>query len=93
MTKERREEAVLVAVAASVAIHVALMLLVRPHVMTHVVTDTARHARHPPMRVVKAEQRPDTVGIAALEDLQAAKECGMPISTFRYRAEIYENAK
>ena len=23
----------------------------------------------------------------------AAKECGMPLSTFRYRAEIYENAK
>ncbi|MBR3221898.1 MAG: VWA domain-containing protein [Kiritimatiellae bacterium] len=74
MTKERREEAVLVAVAASVAIHVALMLLVRPHVMTHVVTDATRHVRHPPMRVVKAEQRPDPVGIGALEDLQAAKD-------------------
>ena len=24
---------------------------------------------------------------------QAAKECGMPLSTFRYRAEIYEKAK
>ena len=23
----------------------------------------------------------------------AAKECGMPLSTFRYRADIYENAK
>ena len=23
----------------------------------------------------------------------AAKECGMPLSTFRYRAEVYENAK
>ena len=23
----------------------------------------------------------------------AAKECGMPLATFRYRAEIYENAK
>lgn len=23
----------------------------------------------------------------------AAKECGMPLSTFRYRAEIYENAR
>ncbi len=25
--------------------------------------------------------------------LTAAKTCGMPISTFRYRAKIYENAK
>lgn len=24
---------------------------------------------------------------------QAAKECGMPLATFRYRAEIYENAR
>jgi hypothetical protein len=23
----------------------------------------------------------------------AAKECGMPLATFRYRAEIYEKAK
>ena len=23
----------------------------------------------------------------------AARECGMPLSTFRYRAEVYENAK
>ncbi len=29
----------------------------------------------------------------ALTGTAAAKECGMPLSTFRYRAEIYENAK
>ena len=74
MTKERREEAVLIAVAASVAIHVGLMMLVRPQVMTHVVTDAVRHSRHVPMHVEKAQPRPETVGINALEDLQAAKD-------------------
>jgi DNA invertase Pin-like site-specific DNA recombinase len=29
----------------------------------------------------------------AITGIAAAKECGMPLSTFRYRAEIYENAK
>ncbi len=29
----------------------------------------------------------------AITGTAAAKECGMPLSTFRYRAEIYENAK
>ena len=29
----------------------------------------------------------------AITGTVAAKECGMPLSTFRYRAEIYENAK
>ena len=29
----------------------------------------------------------------AITGTAAARECGMPLSTFRYRAEIYENAK
>lgn len=29
----------------------------------------------------------------AITGMAAAKECGMPLSTFRYRAEIYEKAK
>ena len=29
----------------------------------------------------------------AITGTAAAKECGMPLSTFRYRAEMYENAK
>ena len=29
----------------------------------------------------------------AITGTQAAKECGMPLSTFRYRAEIYEKAR
>ena len=29
----------------------------------------------------------------AITGMAAAKECGMPLSTFRYRAEIYEKTK
>ena len=74
MTKERREEVVFVAVAVSVAIHVGLMMLVRPQVMTHVVTDEVRRSHHTPMRVSRAEPRPEPLGINALEDLQAVKD-------------------
>lgn len=78
MTKERREEVVFVAVAVSVALHIGLMVLVRPKVMTHVVTEELRHSRHPPMRVERAEPRPKALGISAMEDLQALKEAPAP---------------
>ncbi|MBO7683202.1 MAG: hypothetical protein J6T51_00575, partial [Kiritimatiellae bacterium] len=74
MTKERSEEVVFVAVALSVAIHVGLMVFVRPRVMTHVVTDAVRHTRHAPMRVERAEPRPEAVGMDLVEDLQALKD-------------------
>ena len=74
MTKERGEEVVLAAVVLSTAIHVGLMLLVRPQVMTHVVSDTVRSARHAPMSVTKAPPPPETVGVDAFADLVAAKD-------------------
>ena len=74
MTKERREEVVFVAVALSVAIHVGLMVLVRPQVMTHVVTDAVRRSRHAPMRVVKAPPPPEAARLDAVEDLKALKD-------------------
>ena len=74
MTKERGEDVVLIAVVLSTAIHVGLMLLVRPQVMTHVVSDSVAHAHRAPMRVTQETARPDPVKIDAFEDLQAAKD-------------------
>ena len=75
MTKERGEDVVLIAVVLSTAIHIGLMLLVRPQVMTHVVSDSIAHAHRTPMRVTQErEPRPDPVKIDAFEDLQAAKD-------------------
>ena len=66
MTKERGEEVVLAAVVLSTAIHVGLMLLVRPQVMTHVVSDAIRSVRHAPMSVPKAPPPPEMVEWAAV---------------------------
>ena len=74
MTKERGEEVVLAAVVLSTVIHVGLMLLVRPQVMTHVVPDVMRSSRRAPMTVAKAQPPPETIGVDAFADLVAAKD-------------------
>ena len=74
MTKERREEVVLVALVASVAIHVALMLLVRSEVMTRSGSGIAKPAHREPMRVVNRVRRPDPAKIEEILDLKPAKD-------------------
>ena len=74
MTKERGEEAVLVAVVLSVAIHVGLMVFVRPQVMTHVVSDSVRKAHRAPMRVAREAERANPLAVEAFEDLQPVKD-------------------
>ena len=85
MTKERGEEAVLVAVVLSVAIHVGLMMFVRPQVMTHVVSDSVRKVHRAPMRVARETERAKALAIEAFEDLQPVKdapaaELAIPVS-------------
>ena len=74
MTKERGEEAVLVAVVLSVAIHVGLMMFVRPQVMTHVVADSVRRSHRAPMRVARAAEQAKAMAIEAFEDLKPVKD-------------------
>lgn len=74
MTRERREEVVLIALVVSVALHVGLMLLVKPQVLTRVQPYSAKVARHAPMRVAKSVPRPDPVKIEELLDLKAVKD-------------------
>ena len=74
MTRERREEVVLIALVVSVAIHVALMLLVRSEIMTRSASGLVKPPRREPMRVVNRVQRPDPVKIAEILDLEAAKD-------------------
>ena len=74
MTKERREDVILVAVALSVAIHAGLMMFFRPQVMTHIVQESVR-ARRVPVSVVREADLPPPAAVAeALEDLEAAKD-------------------
>ena len=74
MTRERREEVVLVALVASVVIHAGLMLLVKPQVMTRVAPPTAKAARPAPMRVVRSAPRPEPVSFSDVEDRKALKD-------------------
>ena len=74
MTSERREEVVLIALVASIAIHVGLMFLVKPQVMTRITPASKRSARTEPMRVTKSEMRPEPVKIDTVRDLQAKKD-------------------
>lgn len=85
MTRERGEEAVLVAVVLSVAIHVGLMMFVRPQVMTHVVSDSVRRTHRPPMRVAREATAAKPMPVDAFEDLQPVKdapaaELAIPVS-------------
>ena len=74
MTRERREDVVLIAVALSVAIHAGLMMFFRPQVMTHI-TPAAVHPKRVPVSVVREEALPPPAAVADLfEDLEAVKD-------------------
>ena len=74
MTRERREEVLLIAVVVSLAIHIGLMLLVRSEVMTRAGSGIGKPSRREPMRVVNRVQRPDPAKIAEILDLKAVKD-------------------
>ena len=74
MTRERREEVVLAALVVSVAIHVALMLLVRSEVMTRPASGIAKPPHREPMRIVNRAQRPDPAKIEEILDLEPVKD-------------------
>ena len=73
MTRERRENVLLLALVCSVALHVGLMLLIRSSVMTRPALP-AEKARTAPMRVSRAAPRPDPVKIDEILDLKALKD-------------------
>lgn len=100
MTKERREEVLLVAIVVSLAIHAGLMLLVKTQVMT-IVSPVSRVSRREAMRVVKRSPRPEPVKLESVVDKAArkdapavAQEFGVPRSpapkTEDFRSEVPE---
>ena len=74
MTRERREEVLIVALVCSVAIHVGLMLTVKSQVMTRSTVAAKAAERTVPMRVSRTAPRPDPVRIEEILDLKAAKD-------------------
>jgi len=74
MTRERREEVVLIALVASIAVHVGLMVLIRSQIMTRPLPSDIRSARRSSMRVTERPAQPDPVRIASVTDVAARKD-------------------
>jgi len=74
MTDERRQDMLLGALVASVIAHVALMVVMKPQVMTHVSGDFARHRSRGPMAVREAPPPAESVAMEAVPDVEALRE-------------------
>jgi len=76
MTDERRQDrqdVLLFALVLSVLVHVALMVFMRPQVMTHVTGAGARNRARPPMKVREATPPPDAVKFESVRDVDAER--------------------
>lgn len=74
MTKERREEVILLALVISVALHVGLMFFVRPEVMVRVTPSGRRVMRRAPMRVAESRPAERPQSIDELLDIKPLRE-------------------
>jgi len=74
MTREGRENLLVVAIVFSVAAHVALMVGIRSQVMTHVDRSALRSQHREAMRVSDYEEIEDPVRIERIKDIMSAKE-------------------
>ena len=68
MTRERKEEVVLVALVVSLAIHVGLMSYARPRIMTRTTVGLPTSVARGPMRVTKSLPEVEPVRIGSLID-------------------------
>lgn len=73
MTRERRQDVVIVALVLSVALHVGFMFYVRSQVMTTIAGGVTRAERPDAMRVRRAVDEVETAKIEELLDLKAVK--------------------
>ena len=74
MTKERRQDVVLGALIFSVALHVGLMIYMRPQIMAHVTPGVATQRPHGPMKVADAVDAPEPVALEVVADVEAVRE-------------------
>ena len=78
MTRERRQDMAFAALVASVALHVAIMLIVRPQIMTRIPGDGARERRLPPIRVSEPPPGNTVRGMDSVKDGKSAKPAPAP---------------
>ena len=85
MTKERREDLLLVAIVVSIAFHAGLMFLVHAKVMTHVDRSGLREHRREAVRIADYDPADDPVRVEMIKDIMSAREApkadaGEPVS-------------
>ena len=78
MTKERRQDIAFAALAVSIAVHVAVMMFMRPQIMTRISGAAARERRFPPMRVEEAPPPETLAAMDAFADAKAEAEFPAP---------------
>ena len=78
MTKERRQDVAFVALVVSIAVHIAVMLFMRPQVMTRISGAAARERRLPPMRVAETPPPEAVAPMDAFADVKAESESPAP---------------
>jgi len=74
MTKERREDLLLIAIIVSVAFHAGLMFLVHARVMTHVERTGLHERRRETVRISDYDPADDPVRIEMIKDIMSARE-------------------
>jgi len=79
MTRERKEEVILVSLVISLALHIGLMVYARPRVMTTVVGVASRLVTRGPMRITKAVSPPEPVKIESVGDQAPRTESPAPL--------------
>ena len=73
MTRERTQDLIVIALVVSVIAHIALMIAVKPQIMTRVFSAGDRHKTHQ-MIVSDAPALPESVTLGEVQDIEAIKE-------------------
>ena len=78
MTRERRQDLAFGALAVSIAVHIAVMVLVKSEVMTRIPGDGARSRRLQTMRITEAPEPAAVSGMEEAGDRSPAKSAPAP---------------
>ncbi len=74
MTDEGRQNILIGALVLSVLLHVGMMVVMRPQVMTHILGSETSKRGHDPMKITTPPPPPNTIQIEAVEDVAALKD-------------------
>ena len=74
MTRERRQDVLTIALILSLIVHVGLMWMMSPRVLTTVTNVRSERAKHGPMKVTEFKEKVAPLTLADVEDIAPEKE-------------------